>query len=108
VSALYSAIGNWFAADHRREARIMAYVPCTVENGLRASEVSVGVQDADGNKVYLRVERAFIRKMHAQSVLPVGVVHSDPERQTVLIELPHEADSGANRLWVSKKNVRQV
>ena len=32
--------------------------------------------------------------------LTVGIVYWDPKTKAVLIELPHEADSGANRLWV--------
>ena len=34
--------------------------------------------------------------------LPVGIVHVDPKTKLVLIELPHEAETGANRLWVSQ------
>ena len=82
----------------------MAYVECIVEDGLRPSEVSVGVQDMDGRRIYLRVERDFVQKNH---LLPIGIVYKDFPRKRALIELPHEADNGDNRLWVSEDQLKE-
>ena len=72
----------------------MPYVKCaTVEEGLRPSEVSVGVKGVDGVPVYLRVERDFLTD---NQYLPVWVV--EKKNGKMLVELPHEADSGVNRL----------
>lgn len=76
----------------------MAYVACDVSEGLRESEATVQVVSVDGVNVFLRVERDFL--LDGKS-LPVGVVHVDSEKKRVLIELPHESDSGLNRLWVA-------
>jgi hypothetical protein len=79
----------------------MAHVICEVSNGLRASERTVAVRDVDGFGQFLRVESDFLTTtQQGKTYLPVGVVHMSADR--ILIELPHEADSGINRLWVRK------
>lgn len=42
-----------------------------------------------------------------QRYLPIGVVAIDPDpaKKAVLIELPHETDSGVNRLWVRAEHI---
>jgi hypothetical protein len=79
----------------------MALVRCEVSAGLRDSERTVGVKDIHGNRQFLRVPEAFVtRANNGNSYITVGVVFQDPKTKAFLIELPHEADSGANRLWV--------
>jgi hypothetical protein len=68
---------------------------------LRDSEAAVAVADIHGRKQFLRVEKRFLIHVSEQSFLPIGIVYLDEKQQRALIELPHEADSGANRLWVS-------
>ncbi|GEM_PF-1480830 len=84
----------------------MAYVRCDIDDGLRPSEATVEVKDVHGRSQFLRVERDFVKSFDGVSYLPMGIVHRDNE--VVLIELPHEADSGANRLWVPKSSVRET
>jgi hypothetical protein len=85
----------------------MAYVKCQVSEGLRPSEATVGVSGLDGSTAYLRVERYFLEQFGSDCYLPVGVVYQGKdEGGPILIELPHEADSGANRVWVAAENVR--
>lgn len=85
----------------------MAYVLCAVEDGLRPSEATVGVTGFDNRVEYLRVERSFIREIAGHPYLPVGLIQYDEQDPGVaLIELPHEADSGANRMWVRTSNLR--
>jgi len=79
----------------------MYYVACEVTGGLRESEATVSVEDVDGAKAFLRVERDFVHKPNGQAYLPIGLIHVDQQAKTALIELPHEADSGVNRLWVN-------
>jgi hypothetical protein len=79
----------------------MAQVLCDrIGPGFRASERSVGVRDVDGHREFLRVEEGFLTKVDGKHYLPVGLVSVNWEKKAVLIELPHEADSGAHRLWV--------
>ena len=83
----------------------MAQVVCEVSAGLRDSEKTVAVRDIQGRRQFLRVEQDFLTHEGEQSYLPVGVVQATADGK-VLIELPHEADSGANRLWIKRSDLR--
>ena len=85
----------------------MPYVECEIRPGLRESEVGVTVRDVDGRPQRLRVERDFLRQEAQTHYLPVGIVARHPTEDRILIELPLEADSGANRLWVSPDQLLQ-
>ncbi len=79
----------------------MAQIRCDgVSEGLRASEVVAVFRDYQGRRHFLRVERDFLSEHEGHYYLPIGIVHVDPRSKLVLIELPHEAETGANRLWV--------
>jgi hypothetical protein len=79
----------------------MALVVCDqVSPGLRDSERSVAIKDVHGRRQHLRVPFDFLTNKEGKFYITVGVVHVDPKTRAVLVELPHEADSGANRLWV--------
>jgi hypothetical protein len=83
----------------------MAYVVCSVSDGLCSSEVTVEVQDVDGRPEYLRVHRDFVKQFDNRHYLPIGVVGQDRDKDLFLIELSHEADSGTNRLWVARSSL---
>ena len=79
----------------------MAQLRCNnISEGLRTSEGLASFQDYRGRRHFLRVERDFLSQEGGFSYLPIGVVHVDPKTKLVLIELSHEAETGANRLWV--------
>lgn len=79
----------------------MAKLRCeNVTAGLRDSEVVAVLVDVRGRRHFLRVERDFLSDEKGHSFLPVGIVNYDPQSRFVLVELPHEAETGANRLWV--------
>lgn len=79
----------------------MSKVRCeSVSPGLRDSEVVAAFRDADGRRHFIRVERDFLSEEGGFYYLPIGVVHVDSRSKMVLIELPHEAETGANRLWI--------
>jgi hypothetical protein len=86
----------------------MYYVECGITSGLRESEVTAAVEAIDGSKAFLRVEREFIHKPNGQAYLPIGVIHFDTGEGKALIELPHEADSGVNRLWVANGKIKEA
>jgi hypothetical protein len=86
----------------------MAKVRCeAVTEGLRASEALASLRDFHGRRHFIRVERDFLSEQDGHSYLPVGVVHIDPNTKAVLIELPHEAETGANRLWVRPEQLAE-
>ena len=79
----------------------MSLIRCfDVSNGLRNSEVLVTVQDANGRKHAIRVERDFLSTIRGTEYLPIGVVHVDPNTKNSLVEFSHEPETGLNRIWV--------
>jgi len=85
----------------------MAEILCDqVGQGLRESERTVSVKDVHGRRQYITVEHDFLTVTPEKKYyLPVGVVHVDRKTGALLVELPHEAYSGANRLWVSSQDL---
>jgi hypothetical protein len=82
------------------------YVVCDeVSEGLRPSEVTVAVRSLKGRREFLRVSKTSLLSHGGQNYLCVGVVHQDPGTRAFLIEFPHEADSGANRIWVPEVSI---
>jgi hypothetical protein len=81
----------------------MAKIRCeNVTQGLRPSEAAASFLDFNGRKHVIRVERDFLTQNQGALFLPVGIVHLDPRTKAVLVELPHEAETGVNRLWVKQ------
>lgn len=84
----------------------MAKLRCDkVSEGLRPSEVLATFHDFRGRTHFIRVERDFLSKENGDEFLPIGIVHVDPKSKAILIELPHEAETGANRLWVKQEQL---
>jgi hypothetical protein len=71
----------------------------TTPSSLYETEV-VGVPDETDNRHFLRVARGMVHRSDSKAYLPVGIVDVDRRHGRVLIQLPYEADSGANRLWI--------
>ncbi len=87
----------------------MAKLRCeNVSEGLRASEAVAVFRDYRGRRHFIRVERDFLSEESGHYYLPIGVVHVDPRTNMVLIELPHEAETGANRLWVTQDQLDEA
>lgn len=84
----------------------MVQVVCDkVSPGLRDSERAVAVKDVHGRRHHLRVPFDFLTEKGNRFYITVGIVHVDRKTGAVLVELPHEADSGANRLWVQPQDL---
>lgn len=85
----------------------MPLVLCEVTPGLRKEEASVAVRDVNGRAQRLRVDKDFVVSRDHEQYLPIGVVAADPDpaKKAVLIELPREADSRVNRLWVPAEHI---
>ena len=58
-------------------------------------------------RTIVTLDRDYVDEIDGCHYLPIGVVGRLPGKG-VLIELPHEADSGANRLWVREEQLRRV
>jgi hypothetical protein len=82
-------------------------VECTIKPGFLPGEWSVSVPDEEGKRQSLRVNKNLISEEGGKHYLAIGIVELDYRKKRALIELPHEADSGANRLWVPFSSFRQ-
>lgn len=80
----------------------MDLLQCEVLEGPRSGFKVVGVASIEGHDEYLTIEERFLVKRRGQTLLPVGIVGKDRQHHTVLVQLPYEADSGANRVWVKE------
>jgi hypothetical protein len=89
------------------EITYLPEVECQVSSSDLLDTYIVGVRDAVSKKThFLRVSKSFVNQDNKKTYLPIGVVRLDYDNQKALIELPREADSGANRLWVSFSSFR--
>ena len=78
----------------------MPFLQCEVTDGPRGGYKSVGVPSIEGFMEYLSIEERFLVREGDQYLLPVRRVGKDRTHNTALVQLPVEADSGANRVWV--------
>jgi hypothetical protein len=76
-----------------------------VSPGLRKADAILTFLDVHGRRHFLQIEQDFLVHRNGHSYLPVGLVHHDARSGAFLIELPHEAETGVNRLWVSAEKV---
>ncbi len=89
------------------EVTYLPEIECTIAPGFLPAEVAVGVPDEDNRRQDLRVNRNLVSEVGSKHYLAVGIVDLDYREKRALIELPHEAGSGANRLWVPFSSFRQ-
>jgi hypothetical protein len=75
-------------------------VRCEVSEGLRDTEFTVCVRDAKGFRQFMQVTRSMVNYHVETPYLPVGIIQVDRKGGRALIELPTEADSGVNRMWI--------
>ena len=78
----------------------MFITPSEITEGARPGWKTVGVESVEGHTEYLSMEDRFLVYRSGQALLAVRIVARDPRHKTLLIQLPTEADSGANRVWV--------
>jgi hypothetical protein len=83
----------------------MPLVICETSDGLRASEVTAIVRDFYGKRHFIPVDRDFLSKEGKNSYMPVGLLRINEAEEAALVQLPVEADSGANRLWVKRADL---
>lgn len=84
----------------------MDYVICDeVTEGLRPSHATVAVKSRTNRREFLSISKSSLLYRNGQTYLAIGIVHQDPETKAYLIEFPHEADSGANRIWVDSPSI---
>ncbi len=79
----------------------MSRIKCKVTDGPRAGFKEVSVPSVEGHDEYFTIEDRFLVVREGDYLLPVRLIARDPQNKTALVQLPVEADSGANRVWVS-------
>ncbi|MFO0967990.1 MAG: hypothetical protein U0793_20725 [Gemmataceae bacterium] len=83
----------------------MYLVRCEVSEGPRPGYKAIGISSVEGYSEYLVVEERFLVHRDDGVYLPVILVGWDRRQNLALAQLPYEADSGANRVWVSKTQI---
>lgn len=84
----------------------MSLVVCeSVTPGLRESEVLATVRDFNGRRHAIRVERDFLSVIKGEQYLSIDIVHVDPKSKAVLVEFPHEPETGINRIWIKPEQL---
>lgn len=81
-------------------------VKCEISEGLTESDITVGVRDMEGRNQFIHVLPSMVNWEGETPYLPVGVIDVDRRNSRVLIELPIEADSGVNRMWMPVSSFR--
>jgi len=76
-----------------------------VSPGLREADAILTLVDFHGRRHFLQIEKDFLVRRNGRSYLPVGFVQRDAPTGAFLIELPHEAETGAHRLWISADKI---
>lgn len=85
------------------------YVLCeAVEAGFLDTEVTVTIRGYKaGQEEYVRGAADSVLTEGGLQYLYIGAVRQDPATKAWLIQLPTEADSGAQRMWVPEFSVIQ-
>jgi hypothetical protein len=86
----------------------MALIPCEISEGPRPGYKVVGVKSVQGHTEYLSIEERFLARRNGDLLLPVWLIGRDQKNKTALVQLPYEADSGANRVWVNGDALREA
>jgi hypothetical protein len=86
----------------------MALIPCEATEGPRPGFKVVGVASLEGHSEYLTIEERFLVRRGNDYLLPVRLIGRDRRYNTALVQLPVEADSGANRVWVKGEVVEEA
>jgi hypothetical protein len=79
-----------------------------VAPGMRATERCVSVRDVRGRLEWLLVEQDFLAVRQKETYLPIGVIQVDRDHDLVLVEFPHEAATGGNRVWVRSSDLIEM
>jgi hypothetical protein len=82
------------------EVTYLPEVQCEVSEGLTGDDITVSVRDVDGRDQYMHVLPSMVNRENGTTYLPVGIINVDRRNERLLIELPTEADSGINRMWI--------
>jgi hypothetical protein len=64
------------------------------------TDITVLVKDVKGSRQFMHVTPTMVNYDDGKPYLPVGLIQVDHKARRALIELPTEADSGVNRLWM--------
>lgn len=88
------------------EVTYLPQVRCELSEGLMGEDITVSVRDIDGRDQYIHVLPTMVNRENGTAYLPVGIIKVDRPGQRVLIELPTEADSGVNRMWMAFDSFR--
>jgi hypothetical protein len=88
----------------------MLYLECEVKRpgALGNGHIIAEFTDHAGQREQVAVEEAFLVRRAGRTFLPVWFISQDPASRLVQVELPQEAASGVNRIWVQPEKTFEV
>jgi hypothetical protein len=92
------------------EGDTMLYLECEVKRpgALGNGHVIAELTDHTGQREQVAVEETFLERRAGRTFLPVWFISQDPNSKLVQVELPQEAASGVNRIWVQPEKTFEV
>jgi hypothetical protein len=80
----------------------MLYLECEVKRpgALGNGHVIAELTDYADQREQVAVEDTYLVRRAGRTFLPVWFISQDPASKLVQVELPQEAASGVNRIWV--------
>jgi hypothetical protein len=88
----------------------MLYLECEVKRpvALGNGHIIAELTDHGGQREQVAVEETFLVQRAGRTFLPVWFISQDPRSKLVQVELPQEAASGVNRIWVQPEKTFEV
>jgi hypothetical protein len=90
------------------QATYFMEIECTATPSDLHKTLIVTVVDDAGHEQFLRVAQGFLTEEAGRTYLPIRLIELDRAGGRALVQLPYEADSGVNRLWVGMGRFRRA
>jgi hypothetical protein len=87
---------------------MMAKLKCEATEGLRSAEATITVVDYEGKPQYFPLDRGLLTQGEQGCAIPVRILQFNEAKDLVLINLPVEADSGTQRIWVLAEDLSRI
>ena len=90
--------------------KAMLYLECEIKKprALGNGHIIAEVKDHTGQREQVAIEESFLVNRSGRGFLPVWFISQDSGSNLVQVELPQEAASGVNRIWVKANETFEV
>ena len=85
---------------------MLVYLKCSLSEGFRASEKTAELTRYDGRIAEIRLPANSFGEIEGENYMAAGLIEYHKSSDSYLVELPYEADTGENRIWIRANDVR--